>query len=84
MIIGQKRILMKHVIILRHLKTEFERKDLDRTKIFLGLQLEHLHTDILVHQSAYVQKILEKFNMDKAYPTTTPMIVCASEKEKMC
>jgi hypothetical protein len=33
----------------------------------LGLQVEHLHTGILVHQSAYVQKILENFNMDKAY-----------------
>jgi hypothetical protein len=37
-----------------YLKPEFEMKDLGRTKIFLGLQLEHLHTVILVHQSAYV------------------------------
>jgi hypothetical protein len=37
-----------------HLKTEFEMKDLDRTKFCLGLQLEHLHTGILAHQSAYV------------------------------
>jgi hypothetical protein len=42
-------------------------KDLGKTKFFLGLQLEQLHTDILVHQSADAQKILEKFNMDKAY-----------------
>jgi hypothetical protein len=49
-----------------HLKTEFEMKDLGKTKFCLGLQLEHLQTGILVHQSAYVQKILEKFNMDKA------------------
>jgi hypothetical protein len=26
-----------------HLKTEFEMKDLGRTKFYLGLQLEHLH-----------------------------------------
>jgi hypothetical protein len=32
-----------------HLKTEFKMKDLGRTKFCLGLQLEHLHTDILVH-----------------------------------
>jgi hypothetical protein len=32
-----------------HLKMEFEMKDLGRTKFCLGLQLEHLHTDILVH-----------------------------------
>jgi hypothetical protein len=37
---------------------------------------------ILVHQSAYVQKILEKFNMDKAYLATTPMIVRALKKDK--
>jgi hypothetical protein len=65
-----------------HLKTEFEMKDLGRTKFCLGLQLEHLHTCILIHQSTYVQKILEKFNMDKAYLTRTPMVVCALEKDK--
>jgi hypothetical protein len=37
---------------------------------------------ILVHQPAYVKKILEKFNMDKAYPQRTLMIVCAMEKDK--
>jgi transcription elongation factor GreA-like protein len=30
----------------------------------------------------YVQKILKKFNMDKAYPATTRIIVCALEKDK--
>jgi hypothetical protein len=57
-------------------------KDLGRIKFCLGLQLEHLHTGILIHQTAYVQKILEKFNMDKAYLATTPMIVCALKKDK--
>jgi hypothetical protein len=37
-----------------HLKTEFEMNDLGRTKFCLGLQLGHLHTGILVHQSACV------------------------------
>jgi hypothetical protein len=66
-----------------HLKTEFEMKDLSRTKFCLRLQLEHLHTSILIHQSAYVQKILEKFNMDKAYPGITHMIVRALERIKI-
>jgi hypothetical protein len=57
-------------------------KDSGRTKFCLVLQLDHLHMGILVHQSAYVQKILEKFNMDKAYPATTPMIVRALKKDK--
>jgi hypothetical protein len=64
-----------------HFKMEFEIKDLGKTKFFLGLQLEHLPTGILVHQSAYVQKILEKINMDKAYPSKTPMVVRALEKD---
>jgi hypothetical protein len=38
-------------------------KDLGKTKFCLGLQLEHLPTGTLVHQSAYIQKILQKFKM---------------------
>ena len=45
----------------------------------LGLQLEHLPTGILVHQSAYNQKVLEKFNMDKSYPSKTSMVVRSLE-----
>jgi hypothetical protein len=37
-----------------HLKTELEIKDFGKCKIFLSLQLEHLPTCILVHQSTYV------------------------------
>jgi hypothetical protein len=36
---------------------------------------------IFIHQSAYVRKVLEKFNMDKVYPTKTPMVVRALEKD---
>jgi hypothetical protein len=64
-----------------HLKTEFEMNDLGKTKFYLGLQLEHLLTGILGHQSAYVQKILEKFNMHKAYPPKTLMVIRALEKD---
>jgi hypothetical protein len=55
-------------------------KDLGKTKFCLRLQLENLQTSILVYQYAYVQKVLEKFNMDKAYPLRTPMVVRAIEK----
>jgi hypothetical protein len=30
---------------------------------------------ILIHQSTYVQKILEKLNIDKSYPSKIPMVV---------
>jgi hypothetical protein len=53
--------------VCNHLKKEFEMKDLGKTKFCLGLQIEHFQTCILVHQSAYVKKVLEKFNMNKEY-----------------
>jgi hypothetical protein len=36
---------------------------------------------IFVYQSAYVKKVLEKFNMDKVYLLRTLMIACALEKD---
>jgi hypothetical protein len=36
---------------------------------------------ILVHQSTYVKKVLNLFNMDKTNPLRTPMIVRALEKD---
>ena len=57
-------------------------KDLGQNKFCLGLQLEHLPTEILIHQSAYIQKILEKFNMDKSYPSKTPMVVRSLDMNK--
>jgi hypothetical protein len=49
-------------------------KDLGITKLYLDLQIEHLHNNIFVHQSNYIQKILKRFNMDKFHPLGTPMI----------
>jgi hypothetical protein len=64
-----------------HLKTEFKMKDLGKTKFCLGLQLEHLPTGTLIYQLAYVQKVLEKFNIDKTYPSKTLMVVRDLEKD---
>jgi hypothetical protein len=36
---------------------------------------------ILVHQSTYVKKILEKFNMDKSYLSKTSMVLRALEND---
>ena len=57
------------------LKKEFEIKDLGITKLCLGLQIEHLYNGIFVHQSNYIKKMLKRFNMDKAHPLSTPMVV---------
>jgi hypothetical protein len=58
-----------------HLKMEFEMKDLGQTKFCLGLQFEHFRSGIFIYQATCVQKVLEKFNMDKSYPTKTSMVV---------
>ena len=50
-------------------------KDLGVTKFCLGLQIEHLNNGIFIHQSNYVEKVLKRFNMDKAHPLNTPMVV---------
>nr|GFA23499.1 putative RNA-directed DNA polymerase [Tanacetum cinerariifolium] len=57
-----------------HLKEEFEIKDLGKTKYCLGLQIEHMPNDILVHQSNYTEKVLKRFNMYKAKSLSTPMV----------
>jgi hypothetical protein len=57
-------------------------KYLGTTKFCLGLQIEHLQTGILVHHSAYVKKVLEKFNMYKSHPQRTLMFIHALGKDK--
>ena len=58
-----------------YLKKEFEMKDLGKTKFCIGLQIEHFPSGVLVHQSTYIKKILKRFNMDKAHPLSSPMVV---------
>ena len=43
------------------LKTEFEIKDLSKTKYCLGLQIEHLPEGIFIHQLTYLKKVFERF-----------------------
>ncbi|KAL6211538.1 hypothetical protein ACLB2K_016762 [Fragaria x ananassa] len=57
-------------------------KDLGKTRFCLDIELEHTGTRILIHQSAYVQKILRLFNMDKAHPLGTLMITLSLDIKK--
>ena len=52
-----------------YLELEFEMKDLGKTKYCL-----YFPEGILVHQSAYTQKVLERFSFEKAYPSKVPMV----------
>ena len=65
-----------------YLKKEFEVKDLGKTKLCLGLQLEHKTNGIIVHQSSYIERLLKRFNMDKAHPLSTPMVVKSLDPQK--
>jgi hypothetical protein len=53
---------------MAYLKTEFEMKDLGKTKFCLGLQLEHLPEGVFIHQHTYTKRVLEKFNMNECHP----------------
>ena len=46
---------------VEYLKKEFEVKDLGKTKLYLGLKLEHKANGILIHQLAYTERILKHF-----------------------
>ena len=71
-LVGTPEELLKAIECL---KDEFEIKDLGKTKYCLGLQIEHYPSGILVHQRMYTEKLLKRFNMDEAYPLSTPMVV---------
>ena len=57
-------------------------KDLGKTKYCLDFQIEHKSNRILIHQSTYVEKVLKQFNMDKAHPLSSPMIVRSLDSKK--
>ena len=78
-IIGTTNELSKSVV---NLKKEFEMINLGKTKLCLGLQIEHLENGIFVHQSAYISKVLKRFYMDDAHPLSTPMVVRSLDVNK--
>jgi len=71
-IIGTNKEVLEEIM---YLKNEFEIKDLGETKYCIGLQIEHFQSGILLHQSNYTEKVLKRFNMDKANPLSTPIVV---------
>ena len=61
---------------------QFDMKILSKMFYYLGLQIQHL-TDgsILLHQQAYIQKLLKNFNMEQSHPLAAPMISRSKIKE---
>ena len=60
---------------MMYLKNEFEMKDLGETKHCIGLQIKHLKSEILLHQSNDTEKVLKCFSMNKSNPLSIPMVV---------
>ena len=65
----------KFIKTIKYLKNEFEMEVFGKTKFCFGLQIEQFLTRVLVHQSTYIKKILKRFNMDKTYLLSSPMVV---------
>ncbi|KAK1434445.1 hypothetical protein QVD17_00187 [Tagetes erecta] len=78
-IMGTRKEIHEAIALL---KNEFEMKVLGKTKYCLGLQIEHTHNGILVHQSNYTEKLLKPFNMDKANSLSSPMVVRSLNVDK--
>ena len=57
-------------------------KDLGKRKYHSLLQLEHLHSCIMVYYVVYIQNMLEKFIVDKSYLSITLMVVHSLDVEK--
>ncbi|RDX63572.1 hypothetical protein CR513_57991, partial [Mucuna pruriens] len=64
--------------VINCLKKEFETKNLGKTKICLGLQVDYLRSEILC-----IKKLVkQRFYMDKSHPLCTSMIVRSLEVNK--
>ena len=50
------------------LKQEFDMKNLERTKFYLGLQIEYLKNGIFMYQETCITKVLKWFYVDKLHP----------------
>ena len=65
-----------------YLRKEFEMKDHGKTRYCFGLQIEYCLNGVLIHQSAYTEKVLKRFYMDKSHPLSSPMVVRSLEVTK--
>jgi hypothetical protein len=53
----------------------YRMKDLGKVSLFLGMQIERNSHQIRIHQTRYVDKLLERFNMSSSHGITTPLSI---------
>ena len=49
---------------------------------FFGMQIEERKDGILIHQSTYINKVLERFKMDESNPVATPCDQTDNDQQK--
>ena len=61
-------------MLKRQLHSEFEMKDLGEAKKILGIEIKRKRPGrITLSQQQYLSKVLDRFNMNKAKPVSTPL-----------
>ncbi|KAI3818115.1 hypothetical protein L1987_11918 [Smallanthus sonchifolius] len=59
--------------LMTHLSREFAMKDLVILSYFLGIEVKHAHTGLLLSQQKYAKDILERADMSSCKPAVTPV-----------
>lgn len=59
--------------VLKLLKSEFDIKELGRTRKLLGVEFEDTPSGVVIHQSTYVKEILERFSKFKIPHSSLPI-----------
>jgi hypothetical protein len=54
----------------------FRIQTLEHLEWYLGLGIEFTDTHLIINQEAYIDKLLERFALDKAHAVSTPMLKC--------
>ncbi|KPI92981.1 Copia protein [Papilio xuthus] len=57
----------------RYLMSKFKMTDLNDIKLFLGIKITRSENEISFDQSAYINRVLDKFNMQDCKPVNTPL-----------
>lgn len=64
------------------LSKRFEMKDLGKLSNCIGIQVEYTSNGVLVHQTAFCEKLLQEFRMENAYPRRNPLEVRSLDPKK--
>ena len=84
--IDDLNIIETHKEILEammYLKKKFKMKDLGEAKYCIALQIEHLQSEILLHQANYTEMVLKCFSINKTNLLSTPIVVRSLNVEKI-